>query len=215
MEDIVLVGSGGFAREVRWLIEECNKIENKWNILGWISKEVPGTEISGLPVLGDDDWLMEYNKPINVAVSIGSGSLRKKIVERYKSNSNIMFPNIIAPTASVGRTVKMGCGCIITAQNVLTVDTIIGNFFISNLATTIGHDCQIGDYVTLCPGAHISGGVTLGNFTTVGTGASIIQELSVGDNSFIGAGAAVVRNVPENCTVVGVPARILEKKNEY
>lgn len=207
MEDIVLIGSGGFAREVRWLIEECNDVNKKWNILGWISKEEQGTIISGLPVLGDDEWLLKYDRPINVVLSVGSGKLREKLSKLYAQNENIKFPNIIAPNASMSESVKLGQGCIITAQSVFTVDITIGDFLISNLGSTIGHDCVIGDYVTLFPGAHISGCVSLGECVSIGTGASIIQGLSVGENTFIGAGAAVVRDIPSNCTAVGVPAK--------
>jgi len=211
MEDIVLIGSGGFAREVRWLIEECNKVDNKWNILGWISKEKEGTIIAGLPVLGDDEWIINYKKPINVVLSVGSGALREKLANLYSQNENVMFPNIVAPNASMSESVKMGRGCIITAQSVFTVDITIGDFVISNLGSTIGHDCVINDYVTLYPGAHISGWVNLGKGVSVGTGASVIERLTVGNNSFIGAGAAVVRDIPDNCTAVGVPAKPVVK----
>ena len=214
MKDIVLVGSSGFAKEVRWLIEECNSDDKRWNILGWISKEPPGTIVAGLPVLGDDDWLIDYQKPIDVAISVGNGFLRRKIVERYVKNQNISFPNIIAPSAQMSRSVDLGVGCIVTAQSIFTVDIKIGDFLISNLASTIGHDCKIGNYVTLFPGVHVSGNVTLGDCTSVGTGANIIQGLTVGENSFIGAGAAVVKNIPSNCTAVGIPAKPLVKKNE-
>ena len=214
MKDIVIVGSGGFAREVRWLIEECNARQPVWNILGWISQDTPGTIISDLPVLGDDEWLIHCNKSIDVAMSVGSGILRKKIVSLYKNTKNICFPNIISPTAVMSDRVKLGKGCIITARSIFTVDINVGDFFICNLACTIGHDCRIGNYVTLFPGAHISGNVTLNDGVSIGTGANIIQGITVGENSFIGAGAAVVRDIPAFCTAAGVPARPLKKTGE-
>lgn len=214
MKDIVIIGSGGFAREVKWLIEECNAQQNVWNILGWISQEKSGTMISNLPVLGNDEWLLRYRRPVDVALSIGSGELREKIVAVYQKNENIHFPNIISPNVAISNTVKMGKGCIITARNVLTVDINIGDFFICNLSCTIGHDCIIGNYVTLFPGAHISGNVTLNDGVSIGTGASIIQGITIGENTFIGAGAAVVRDIPASCTAVGVPARPIEKRGE-
>ena len=214
MRDIVIIGSGGLAREVRWLIEECNKQDKRWNILGWITNEPQDTMIAGLPVMGDDEWLISYEKPIDAVVSIGSGVIRRKIVESYRRNPNIVYPNIIAPNVSMSNSVKMGYGNIITFQGVFTVDIQIGNFLISNIASTVGHDCRIHDYVTLFPGVHISGDVSLGECVSIGTGANILQGLSIGDNTFIGAGAAVVRNIPANCTAVGVPAKPLEKRDE-
>ena len=211
-KDIAIIGSGGLAREVRWLIEDCNKQKHRWNILGWISKEEPGTTIAGLPVLGDDEWLLNRKDPIDVAVSVGSGPLRKKIVSGLRQNQNIAFPIIISPSAEMSGSVVLGEGSIITAKSILTVDINIGEFFFCNLACTVGHDCRFADYVTLNPGANISGNVTLGECVTIGTGATVIQGLSIGDNSMIGASAAVVRNIDADCTAVGVPAKPLEKK---
>lgn len=210
MKDIVLIGSGGLAREVRWLMEECNKAEKRWNILGWIDKTKSGTMIAGLPVLGDDEWLINYEKPIEAVLSIGSGKFRKRLAEEYRKNLNISFPNIIAPDVCISDSVSMGCGCIITTRNVLTVDIAMGDFFVSNYASTIGHDCQIRDYVTLFPGVHVSGNVKLGECCSIGVGANIIQKISVGENSFVGAGAVVVRDIPSNCTAVGCPAKPLK-----
>lgn len=210
--DIAIIGSGGLAREVRWLIEDCNRNQNRWNILGWISKEEPGTVIAGLPVLGDDDWLVKHKEPIDVAVSVGNGKLRRKIVAYLRQNSNISFPTIISPSAEMSDSVTLGEGAIITAKSILTVDIEIGDFFFCNLACTVGHDCRFDDYVTLNPGSNISGNVTLGECVTIGTGASIIQGLSVGKNTFIGAGAAVVCDIEADCTAVGIPAKPMTKK---
>lgn len=210
-KDIAIIGSGGLAREVRWLIEECNKNQNRWNILGWISKEEPGTIIAGLPVLGDDDWLVEHDAPIDVAVSVGSGALRKKIVSYLRKNPAISFPVIVSPTAELSDSVMLGEGSIITSKCILTVDMTIGEFFFCNLACTVGHDCVFENYVTLNPGVNVSGNVTLKECVTIGTGTAIIQGLTIGENTIVGAGASVVRDIPANCTAVGVPAKPLEK----
>lgn len=212
MENLVIVGSGGFAREVYWLIQECNKVRNTWNVLGWVSNEEPGTLISGLPVLGDDNWIINYEEKINAVIAIGDGKLRKKIFDKYKINPNIAFPNIIAPSVIMSDSVRMGQGCIIAAMNVFTVDIQIGDFLICNLSSTVGHDCIIGDFVTIFPGAHISGNVQLKDCSSIGTGANIIQGIEIGKNTFIGAGAAVIKNIPDDCTAVGVPAKPLERR---
>ena len=83
---------------------------------------------------------------------------------------------------------------------------------ICNLASTIAHDCVIKDYVTIYSGVHIAGNVILGECVSVGIGTNIIQGLSIGDNTFIGAGAVVVKDLPANCTAVGIPAKPMEKK---
>ena len=210
-KDIVIIGSGGLAREVRWLIEESNKTTNRWNVLGWISNEVPGTIIAGLPVLGNDDWLIEHDTPIDAAISVGNGAIRKKIVNHLRKNPKISFPIIVSPTAELSASVELGEGSIITSKCILTVDITIGEFFFCNLACTVGHDCVFENYVTLNPGVNVSGNVTLKECVTIGTGATIIQGLTIGENAIVGAGASVVREIPANCTAVGVPAKALEK----
>ena len=212
MEKLVIVGSGGLAREIKWLVDECNRIEKRWDVLGWISNEKEGTIIAGIPVLGDDEWLLNYQDDINVVIAIGNGLLRRKIAKKYRCNPNISFPNIIAPSACLSDTVNYGCGCIIMSLSSFTVNISIGDFVVCNPGCTVGHDCKIEDFVSINPGANISGNITLKEGTTVGTGACIIQGLTIGNDAIVGAGSTVIRNVPDGCTVVGVPAKPLEKK---
>lgn len=211
MKDLVIVGSGGFARETKWLIERCNAVEARWNIMGWISNEEVGTIIDGIPVIGGDEWLMKYDKELNVVIAIGDGKMRKKLSDMYSCNSMLMYPNIIAPSAILSESVRLGKGCIIADQSVLTINISAGDFFVSSIACVVSHDCEIDNFVTLLPGSHISGNVTVGECTSVGVGANVIQGLNIGKNVFLGAGAVLITNLPDNCTAVGVPAKVLEK----
>jgi acetyltransferase EpsM len=68
------------------------------------------------------------------------------------------------------------------------------------------------DFVTLAPGVHISGNVTLSQGCNVGTGANILEKINVGSWSTVGAGSTIVRDVPSNTTVVGVPGRVIKKR---
>ena len=78
---------------------------------------------------------------------------------------------------------------------------------ISNMNNTFGHDAIIGDFVTINPGSNISGYVTLGKEITIGAGVQIIPHKSVGNGVIIGAGAVVIKDLPDNCTAVGAPAK--------
>ena len=213
MKDIVIVGSGGLGREVKWLIDECNREQKRWNFLGWISNEEPGTVIAGYPILGTEEWILQRKKEIDVAIAIGNGPRRNRVVSYLGDKDFISYPVIISPSAEMSDSVVLGRGSIITAKSILTVDIKAGEFFFCNLACTVGHDCVIGDYVTLNPGVNLSGNVELGDFVTIGTGAAVIQGLFIGEHTIVGAGASVIRDIEANVTAVGVPARPITKKN--
>ena len=77
-------------------------------------------------------------------------------------------------------------------------------------ARKIGKNCWINQQVTIgysnatdCP--------TIGDNVVINAGAKVIGDVKIGDNSIVGANAVVVKNVPENCTVVGVPAYIVRR----
>ena len=71
----------------------------------------------------------------------------------------------------------------------------------------VSHDCVIGDYVSVSPGALINGNVTVEDDVFVGTGAIILPGRHIGRGATIGAGAVVTKDVPPGATAVGVPAR--------
>lgn len=112
--------------------------------------------------------------------------------------------------------VEIGEGTVICAGNILTTNIVLGKQVQINLDCTIGHDVMMQDYATLAPGVHVSGCVHIGKRVYIGTGAVIINgtpdhPLVIEDDAVIGAGAVVTRPVPPGVTVVGVPARPLQK----
>ena len=213
MKDIIVIGASGFAKEVIFLLKNSYTITGeKWNILGCVDERLNTKEnVLGYPILGNDEYLLYYSQDINVAIGIGEPKIKKRIVEKLRENSRIMFPNIIASTVKMSESVVLGEGCIICDMNILTTDIVVGNFVTLNLSNTIGHDSKIDDYVTVNPGCSVSGNVKLGELVTVGTGTKIIQGISVGKESIIGAGSVIIRDIKEKNTVVGNPGRVIKE----
>jgi sugar O-acyltransferase (sialic acid O-acetyltransferase NeuD family) len=211
---VVIVGAGGFGREVLEIFKDQNKVSKKWDILGFIddNKQSQGAVINDYPVLGGLDWLQENHKGnMKCVVAIGTCETRRLVTVKLEK-MGMSFCNIIHPSVIMSEFVKMGEGVIICAGSILTVNIEIGCHTHININSTIGHDAVIGAYSTINPTAIINGNNVLGEGVYVGTGATFIQGVSVGDWSTIGAGAVVVRDIPEKVVAVGVPARVIKIK---
>lgn len=215
MEKIVIIGAGGFGREIQWLIERINKVEESWEILGYIDDGVEvGTEVDGYQVLGNSDYLFHIKEPLSAVCAIGNVFTRKKVVDKVSKNCKLRFPSLIDPSVMKSERIEWGQGNIVCASNILTADIQIGDFNIINLACTVGHDVKMASYVTVYPGVNISGCVTIGEFCEIGTGSQIIQGKRIGSEVIVGAGSVVVRDALERGTYVGVPAKRIEKSYE-
>jgi len=204
---LVLVGAGGLCREVFWQLDEIGEIYTQYNIVGVIDDYNMSVGVKNLPFLGDDQWLIGYQNDINAVICVGNVIKRKEIYLKLHKKDNICFPTIIADGVKYSDSVIFGQGCIICLSNIFTVDISIGSFVIINPNCTICHDVKIGDFVTLSPGVNIAGNVCIGSNSEIGIGSSVIQGVNIGKNVKIGAGSIVVRDIPDNCTAVGIPAK--------
>lgn len=207
MKQLIIYGAGGFAREVAWLVERINKVNPEWNILGYIddNQDNHGMIINGYPILGGADYLDQFEN-IAVTIAVGKSITREKIVLKLLDKKQLYFPNLIDPSVIFSQEIKFGHGAIICANTVLTTNIEIGNFPIINLNCTVGHDVVIEDYVTLLPSVNISGNSLLQKCSDLGTQTIVIPQKTVGAYSIIGAGAVVTKDIPKNCTAVGIPA---------
>lgn len=119
----------------------------------------------------------------------------------------MIFPSLIGPSVIYSSTNSFGKGCIVCASSIITVSAVIGNHVIINLDSTAGHSAILKDYCTLYPSVNVSGNVFINKNVEIGTGTNIIQGVKIGENTIIGAGSVVVKDLPDNCTVVGTPAK--------
>ncbi len=94
-------------------------------------------------------------------------------------------------------------------------------FIDHGMAVVIGETAEIGDDVTIYQGVTLGGTgkdtgkrhPTIGNNVVVSSGVKVLGPFKVGNNSKIGAGSVVLQEVPPNCTVVGIPGRIVKRDN--
>jgi len=210
MEKILIIGAGGFGREVLWTINDCNKIEENYSVIGFIDddKSLHGQTIDGFPVLGGLDWFdNNYKKSMSCIIAIGN-CLKKKKIEKQLEKVNPSYAKIIHPTVISSQLVTIGDGTIIQAGTILTVNIKIGKHVHLNIDSTVGHDSIIEDFVTINPGVHINGKTIIGNSTYVGSGVVMKHEIKIGSESIIGAGAVLLEDVPDRSFYAGVPAKL-------
>jgi sugar O-acyltransferase (sialic acid O-acetyltransferase NeuD family) len=214
MKQVVIIGAGGFGREVLDIIDACNLAQKTYEPLGFVVDPQfgkPGTFVNEKPILGGFDWLAEHVDDTYVVCAVGPSHQRYQLIERAK-RLDCRFISLIHPSAILTRWVSMGEGVIITAGCILTNQIEIGNHVHINLDCTIGHNADLGDFVTLAPGVHVSGNVIMETGCYIGTGANIIEKLQIGEWSTVGAGSVVIRNIPANSTAVGIPAKVVKER---
>jgi sugar O-acyltransferase (sialic acid O-acetyltransferase NeuD family) len=213
MKRIAIVGAGGFAREVAWLISEINQIDCQFEFLGYLAADAehPAEHDSSNHVLGDFNWLDGNQRVDALAFGIGSPARKSKVIAEVESCfPHLEWPALIHPTIRFDRSsCKIERGAVLCAGSIGTVNVTFREFCMVNLLCTIGHEVQIGRLAVVNPTVSISGGVTIGDRVLVGTGAHILQYLNVGRDATVGAGAVVVQDVEPGTTVFGNPARLL------
>jgi len=211
LKDIVIIGAGGHAKEIAFLIDAINLEQSAWNLLGFIGKEPSeiGRMDGKYSVIADESFFRTHHGELNVVVAIGNPQKVRLIYSGLmKEFTNLKFPNLVHPSVNIDPgDVSLGIGNIICAGNIFTTDISIGSFNCINRSCNISHDVKIGDFCTINPGANISGGVIIQDACLIGTGSTILQYLTVAESAIVGAGAVVVKDVLPRTIVVGVPAR--------
>ena len=217
MKKIYIYGTGGFAKEVYFLIHEINKVKATYEVCGFIDIDpaIHQIKISStiLKVFEETSFFKTLlTENACFAIGIGNPKVLNKIQDKFLPLYE--FPNLIHPNViGLFETIEMGSGNIITAGCTFTLDIKFGSLNIFNLNSTIGHDALIGNCNVINPGVNISGGVEIGNNNLIGTNSAILQYIKIGNNNAVGAGAVVNSKIENNKVCVGVPAKIIKENN--
>lgn len=195
------------------LVDAINRQAPQFEMLGFLSKESSEKEdLLGFPILGTYELIPELQKQHadlvffnNVNISVAAMKEADEAIEKHHGQ----IVSLIHPAIDLTR-VEFGENCMLNEGTVLGPNVKIGRHLTCRLHSTISHDVTIGDYVYISPGVTICGSATLKDGSDLGAGCTILPGLTIGENSIVGAGAVVTADVPDNVTVVGIPAKIIK-----
>ena len=211
MKDLIILGAGGFARELlSYAIDIMKTSECQWRVKGFIDDNLGALNgiDTGYPILGTiSDHIIEDNSVYICA--IGDSISRLKIGREFQKKG-AEFINFIHPTARIRERVKMGIGNIFCPSSGANPDVVIGDFVLVNCNSGFAHDCKIGSGCTLSGGCDVTGNCTLGEGVFLGSKAVIVPDRKIGDHAKVSAGAVVFTNVKPGKTMLGNPAMVLK-----
>lgn len=211
---IGVYGASGFGREVMPVIKARQPLIER-ELVFIDDGASQAKHINGYPVYSWVEFLAHPARKKSATIAIADARIRLSLAKRCEEKG-IPFFEVVASNAIVGDQVTIGEGAILQPFVTLTSNIVIGRCFHANIYSYVAHDCQIGNFVTFAPGVMCNGNVHVGDGAYIGTGAVLRQgasekPLKIGANSIVGMGAVVTKDVPDGVTVVGNPARILEK----
>lgn len=190
------------------------RLRGGWDVAGFLDDDprLHGRRLAGIEILGGTTLLDELRIAgvTHAAFAVGGNRAREQLLTRAAA-AGLIPVNAVHPAATVAADAELGVGIWMAAGTVVNPGSRLGDGVVVNTGATVDHDCRIDAYANISPGCHLSGRTTVGRFAFLGTGAVTIPDVTIGDDAIVGAGAVVIRDVPAGLTVVGVPARPLDR----
>ena len=203
---MVIVGAGGHGKVVLDILRAAEK----YKPIGFLDADPALAEsyVGGLPVLGSINAIatLRRQRVRRAVVAIGDNRTRAKYAALLLEQG-IELVNAIHPAAFVSPTASIGSNVVVAARAAVGTEARLADSVIVNTSAVVDHECDLGEAAHVCPGAALAGRVRVGRGAFIGAGARVIQCRTVGVHATVGAGAVVIRDVLDDSTVVGVPAR--------
>ena len=210
MIDLILVGAGGYAREIyELIIKDNNRKKLTYNVLGALDDNLQALDgkQTDLKILGTiKDWRIKGDE--KYVMAIASPQTKEKVAQ-IMHDKGAQFVSLLHYSVMRCSGAEYGEGFIAYPGATIGPDDKIGNF-VTLLCTGLGHDVQIGDYSTISSYCGLNGNVHMGKRVFIGGHACIAPSIKIGDDAFVCLGSVVVTHVKKGIRVLGNPARKIE-----
>lgn len=206
MYNIIIIGAGGFGREVYCWVKDTFS-NDQFYLKGFLSnnpRDLDNFDVDAT-IIGDPDTYKIEDRDRFIC-AIGDIDVKKRIVTTLKSQGANFF-NLIHPTAVVAKSAKIGEGVIICPFALVSSHVELQDFVMMNFYSSCGHDAKVGKYSILSPYATVNGFSILEDEVFLGSHTTVTARKKVGYRSKISANSVAMYDVPEHTLVYGVPGR--------
>ena len=208
MYDIIIIGAGGFGREVYlWAKDSFSK--DQYRIKGFLddNPRILDNYDMDVGIIGNLNSY-EIKNQDRFLFAIGDIDVKKRLIMKMKKK-RAKFLTLVHPTAIMANTTKIGEGVIICPFCLVSDNVLLEDFVMMNVYSSCGHDAKVGRYSILSPYATLNGFVILEDEVFLGTHTTVIPYKRVGYKSKISANSVVMRDVATNKIVFGVPGKAI------
>lgn len=210
---LIIVGGGGFAREVFVWVTACAEAGTLPAIGGYVDDAgdvLAHKERYAMPWLGGIDDVA-IGAGDRFVMAIGSPKAKRAIHARLRARgarfATVIHPScIVAPTATIGEGVFLCPGCIIAP------DSVVEPFVMMNTGSGTAHDSRVGEFTVFASSVILGGYADIGEDVSIGSHVVVLPKVRIGRGATIGPGSVLYRSVPEGATVFAPPAKQLRLK---
>ncbi|TFB66756.1 acetyltransferase [Cryobacterium sp. Hz7] len=210
---LVVVGAGGFGREVLDIVDALNRAAETvvFEIIGVLDANPSAENLGRLSArsvryLGTESAWRETGSRAQYLIGVGNPAARQEIDKAFTA-LGLTAATVVHPAATTGSSFTVGQGSVLCGGVQVSTNVTLGRHVHLNPNSIIGHDSVLNDFVSINPSATISGDVRIGPRSLVGAGAVVLQGLCIGADTVVGASACVTRGVGDRSVVKGIPAR--------
>ena len=206
---MIIIGARGFAKELLQVIEENGELTPELCFFDNINDDLPKKLYGRFRLIRSFDELgIFFRQERNEFVlGIGNPLIRQKLCLKAISIGGSLS-SIISKSSSIGQYgTNFGLGLCVMQNTIIENDVIIGDGCLIHNSSMISHDTSLGEFCEISPGAKLLGRTEVGNLSHIGSNAVILPGINIGNNVRVGAGSVVTKDIPDNITVVGIPAK--------